>query len=29
VGHMPVWLDPLSMEGIDGFARVLEALDKG
>lgn len=29
VGHMPVWLDPLSIEGIDGFARVLEALDKG
>ena len=29
VGHMPVWLDPLSMEGIDAFLRVLEALDKG
>ena len=29
VDHMPVWLDPLSMEGIDGFVRVLEALDKG
>jgi hypothetical protein len=29
IGHMPVWLDPLSMEGIDGFRRVLEVLDKG
>ncbi|HEX3995007.1 MAG TPA: LLM class flavin-dependent oxidoreductase [Acetobacteraceae bacterium] len=28
VSHMPVWLDPLSIQGIDGFARVLEALDR-
>jgi alkanesulfonate monooxygenase SsuD/methylene tetrahydromethanopterin reductase-like flavin-dependent oxidoreductase (luciferase family) len=28
VGHISVWLDPLSMEGIDGFAPVLESLDK-
>jgi alkanesulfonate monooxygenase SsuD/methylene tetrahydromethanopterin reductase-like flavin-dependent oxidoreductase (luciferase family) len=29
VGHMQVWLDPLSMGGIDGFAQVLESLDRG
>jgi alkanesulfonate monooxygenase SsuD/methylene tetrahydromethanopterin reductase-like flavin-dependent oxidoreductase (luciferase family) len=29
VGHISVWLDPLSMEGIDGFAPVLEAVEKG
>jgi alkanesulfonate monooxygenase SsuD/methylene tetrahydromethanopterin reductase-like flavin-dependent oxidoreductase (luciferase family) len=28
VGHMPVWLDPLSLGGIQGFGQVLEALDK-
>ena len=28
LNHAPVWLDPLSMAGVERFARVLEALDR-
>jgi probable F420-dependent oxidoreductase len=28
IQHVQVWLDPLSVEGIEGFGRVLEALDR-
>jgi alkanesulfonate monooxygenase SsuD/methylene tetrahydromethanopterin reductase-like flavin-dependent oxidoreductase (luciferase family) len=29
LSHIPVWLDPLSMAGIDAFAPVLEGLNRG
>lgn len=28
LSHVQVWLDPLSLEGIDAFVPVLEALDR-
>jgi probable F420-dependent oxidoreductase len=29
VGHMMVWVDPVSVAGVEAFAPVLEALDRG